>query len=658
MKKSILLYTFISLYGLNYLTSTKIEHTTNEILFKPLGNLIPELSWATIRTKINITDMFKETEELCKAANIMDKEYTRMGNKFTGGKIKMTVSPSNLNNIQAYLAEILAEDIRQMCIQNTIRIQEIIDVYNLKKVTKPTNIQKMAPDLIRNVRQVVIGSIIAAVGVLTSLVSIFTSNELMNMSSSDDTDDELIDNSNNIIKTLQSHENAIHRNEAAIKQIKIQIDKLEKTISLEKKANDAYIGLFAIKLFGSTTTQHLERMQDGLYQLLKNKLSPKLVPLTKIQKITSKLRSTARKRGYELSINSASDVYMCQTSFVAYETGELIVLSHIPMYKNKHLMRLLEYQPTPIILSNQTQQQLFIKPKQPIIAVDEDLTLYSVYTKEEIHHDCWAIHNTHYCKNKNILTRVNHVDCTLALYRKDKTEIKEKCALEISSPQEVIIQLNSTSFYTYTPNHTDLFINCPETKQEKLRIRGFNIINLKPGCRSSLNRHVFTSGIEIEENIILKQNNLNLHLNDLIKVQQYEENEFLQLIKEEQHRTQKAVNIVDVRKKFHLKQLQKKSKINTIFGTTSSAVTMIILVIAGILLYKFCLRNSHRQQSNACHFNRIEERIQLGQLAIKENPIANKPTQIDDSNETSMTEVDNRNIGTTIRLSDIIRNES
>ena len=257
----------------------------------------------------------------------------------------------------------------------------------------------------------------------------------MKMSSSDDTDDELIDNSNNIIHTLQSHENAIHRNEAALEEVKVQIDKLETTISLEKKVSDAYIGLFAIKLFGSSTTQHLERMQDGLYQLLKNRLSPKLVPLNKLQRITSKLRSTARKRGYELSITSPSDVYMCQTSFVAYETGELIVLSHIPMYKNKHLMRLLEYQPTPIILSNQSQQQLFIKPQEPIIALDEDLTLYSTYNKEEIHHDCWSIHNTHYCKNKNILTRVTHVDCTLALYRKDKNEIKERCALELSSLQ-------------------------------------------------------------------------------------------------------------------------------------------------------------------------------------------------------------------------------
>ena len=64
--------------------------------------------------------MFKETEELCKAANIMDKDYSRMGNKFTGRKIKMTVSPSNLNNIQEYLAEILAEDIRQMCIKTQL----------------------------------------------------------------------------------------------------------------------------------------------------------------------------------------------------------------------------------------------------------------------------------------------------------------------------------------------------------------------------------------------------------------------------------------------------------------------------------------------------------------------------------------------------------
>ena len=70
----------------------------------------------------------------------MDKEYVRMGNKHISRKTRVKVSPSNLNNIQAYLVEILAEDIHRMCIQNSIRIQEIIDVYNLKKITKSKNI--------------------------------------------------------------------------------------------------------------------------------------------------------------------------------------------------------------------------------------------------------------------------------------------------------------------------------------------------------------------------------------------------------------------------------------------------------------------------------------------------------------------------------------
>ena len=108
MKLHKIIFLLVNLQVLKSSTPTKIEQTTNEILFKPLGNLIPELSWATVRTKIDITDMFKETEELCRAAIIVDKEYVRMGNKHTSRKTRIKVSPSNLNNKQAYLVEILA----------------------------------------------------------------------------------------------------------------------------------------------------------------------------------------------------------------------------------------------------------------------------------------------------------------------------------------------------------------------------------------------------------------------------------------------------------------------------------------------------------------------------------------------------------------------
>ena len=516
MKITKILMFLVFIYGV--ITSTRIETTNNEILFKPLGRLIPELSWATIRTKVNISDMFMETNQLCKAMKIMDKEYTRLGRKYAAGKRRIAIPPNKISDIKVHLIELLTHDIKQMCEENTRRIEEIIDVFsiNYEVIHKPRHIpstrSKKDSNLIRKARQLVVGTVVAAVGVLTSLVSIFTSKELLSMSSSQDTSDEIIDNNNNIIRSLQTHENAIHRNKETIKRVKENIAKLENYLSIEKRATDTYITLFAIKVFGSTTTQHLQRIQDGLYQLLKNKLSPKLVPLKQLQGVLGKIKDITRKRGYELAINSAADIYMCQTSFVAYTTGELIVLSHIPMYKTKHLMKLLEYQPTPIILSKQSDQQVFIQPNNPIIAVDEDMTLYSVYKKEEIHHDCSALHNNYYCKNKNILTRTRYADCTLALYKKSKEEIKSKCALVVSSPQEIIIQLNSTTFYTYLPNNTDLFVNCPEDKQQKRRLTGFNIITLEAGCRASLEKHVFTSGIEVEEEIVLKQNALNLHL--------------------------------------------------------------------------------------------------------------------------------------------------
>ena len=158
---------------------------------------------------------------------------------------------------------------------------------------------------------------------------------------------------------------------------------------------------------------------------------------------------------------------MCDTSFVAYEDGRHIILVHIPMYKNLHLMKLLEYQSIPILLFNQTDKKLFTNPKRPIIAFDNTQTLYSVYEKSELHHDCKSIHNNYYCENKSILKRTSTSDCTLALYRRLKDDIRSKCPIELTTPTEGIIQIDSTTFYVFTPNSTDIFITCTQPDSRK-----------------------------------------------------------------------------------------------------------------------------------------------------------------------------------------------
>ena len=585
--------------------TTTITPTSNEVLFKPLGQLIPELSWGTVRVHINMSDIFTETNYICNASRLMDTEWAKMKRKYGSGF--SGIPPTKLNSRSAYLSESLTKDIVKMCEENSRRVQEIIEVYHLNKLQQPDhlhfNTKHINPhsgvkSLVRNVRQVIIGAAMATIGIITSLVSIFTSTELIKMSSSEDSDDDLIDNNNHIITSLQSHENAINRNEESIKEIKEHVYRLEKHLSLEKQTTDVYLNLFNIRLYGTSASHHLQRMQDGLFSLLENKLSPKLVPLKTIEPIVEKLRKVTRKRGYNLAINSISDVFMCDTSFVAYETGELIILVHIPMYKNLHLMKLLEYQSTPIILSNQTDQQLFINPVKPIIAVDNDLTLYAVYDKAELHHDCKSIHDNFYCENKNILKRTSSSDCTLALYRRLKDEIRTKCPIELTKPQEVIIQINSTTFYVFSPNTTDVFVTCPERVQEKRKLKGFNIVTLIPGCRAALNHHVFSSGILVEENIDLKQNNLHLNLMELSNIDDLEEKELIDLIKEEQTISTKPLQIVDVEKKYKLRRIQKRNKFfGTLFGSFSSIITFVILIIIGVLVYR-CIRKKAEHENH------------------------------------------------------------
>ena len=50
----------------------------------------------------------------------------------------------------------------------------------------------------------------------------------------------------------------------------------------------------------------------------------------------------------------------------------------------------------------------------------------------------------------------------------------------------------------------------------------FGIIELTPGCYSSLRQHVFEIGAEFEEHITPIQNNMNLYLRDLNKISDYE----------------------------------------------------------------------------------------------------------------------------------------
>ena len=219
---------------------------------------------------------------------------------------------------------------------------------------------------------------LAAVGIITSLVSIFSTKELVQMADQDD----LIDNNNHIIQSIQEHETRIARQEQMTKQMKKHLEGVERELIMTKNADNIILHMIALKSYATTITRHLQRFQEGLYTLLKNKVSPRLVPLRTVENSLEKLQSTIEKRGYSMAIDSPSDIYQCESSFVGFENGRLVILIHIPIYKTQTLMKLFQYKPTPISATNNTEEQIIITPEKPVLGINADFTLFATYTQK------------------------------------------------------------------------------------------------------------------------------------------------------------------------------------------------------------------------------------------------------------------------------------
>ena len=138
----------------------------------------------------------------------------------------------------------MMEDLMKSCKENTYTIDDISDVFGLQIPRPKYSPKKLNRELNRrrhilnkeNSTKTIAGTkehtldreqrqlVIATLGVVavTSLISYFTATEIINMASGSDTEttDNLVDNNNHIITTLEDEETKISRMENDVKQLK------------------------------------------------------------------------------------------------------------------------------------------------------------------------------------------------------------------------------------------------------------------------------------------------------------------------------------------------------------------------------------------------------------------------------------------------------
>ena len=178
-------------------------------------------------------------------------------------------------------------------------------------------------------RQLIIGSIIA----ITSIISIYSASQLINMATSDD--DELVTQTNHIINAIENHENQITRNEENTKRLMDHIKGLENELLVQQDLQMIVARIFSIKAQAISIKNHLYSIEVGLYNLLKGNLTPFLVNIETIQKRLNELRNSIAQKGYLLSTHDASEALQTQASFVSFTNGSIIGLLHIPIFKSQ-----------------------------------------------------------------------------------------------------------------------------------------------------------------------------------------------------------------------------------------------------------------------------------------------------------------------------------
>ena len=247
----------------DFATIKKAEPT---ITFQPLGKLVTQFAYANIKININITKLYDEVNSLCLAAKILEEETKSIGDGTSASLIKS-----------------MTMDIKQSCIDNSQRLREIGETFGCTDIETPEHIHK--PEnreeilLKRPKRQLVTLAVIA----VTSIVSIYTATQLIDIASGND-DEERVTQSNHIVTALQDTSNRISRNEMQIKQPTDHIEKLKYELIIMKKKDSLVIRALGLKTEAIGITNHLQEIQLGLFEILKGNIIPHIVESSVIQK--------------------------------------------------------------------------------------------------------------------------------------------------------------------------------------------------------------------------------------------------------------------------------------------------------------------------------------------------------------------------------------
>ena len=329
-------------------------------------------------------------------------------------------------------------------------------------------------------------------------------------------------------------------------------------------------------------SDHVRKIQRGLYQLSLNKLDPSLVRFSAAKEAVKKITELAATKGYSMGIVAAIDIFQVETSFLS-DGANIYVFTNIPLVRNNAMIDIFRYQSAPLNLINE-KTQVIIKPDEDIIAISNDRATYETFKQSHLN-ACTKLHDSYICNGRSVQKKQSHKQCLYALYMKSQEAIVENCEMATKSAEEFVVQTGIGRFYLYSPVSQRIYATCDDSKQT-LELQGFKTLSVPNGCTITTNNHVIQTSSKQLLGYDVQVETMELKLENLIDDSSLDTDQLFGIVSKSVEAGEK-LSITDIKKKYQLQNLDRSHKKNAMWiYNVVAAIGLLIIAFAVWQIYK------------------------------------------------------------------------
>ena len=220
----------------------------------------------------------------------------------------------------------------------------------------------------------------------------------------------------------------------------------------------------------------------GIEQLKSShRLNSAIVHPPFVNEALTQLSADLRQDFKDLLIEDKNDVYQLETSYVMLPNFTLDIFVHVPVGDHSRQLKLYEFIPAPIRLSNHSQF-FQVEPFRTHIAVGPSRKDdYKELSPRDLS-ACKVLQHFYYCPHQSVLGFDHAASCLSALFWNEDEMVRLSCPLKPVPHKDYFVQLNPSEFVLALDQRQPFRFKCDGDYEGVITLEGILKITIPPGC--------------------------------------------------------------------------------------------------------------------------------------------------------------------------------